>query len=49
MPDVGKAMYHKNQAALKEAEDSFKNSELLQKLKAQSAENKDKCAVVCIL
>lgn len=46
MPEIGKALNDKNQATLKEAEDSFQNSELLQKLKAQSAENKDKYASI---
>lgn len=41
--EIGKAAYEKNQEVLKQAEDSFQNSELLQKLKAQSEENKSKC------
>jgi hypothetical protein len=45
--NIGKAISDKNQSVLQEAEDSFQNSELLQKLKAQSAENKDKCALAC--
>jgi hypothetical protein len=43
LPEFGKAMAAKSSAALQEAEDSFQNSELLAKLKAQSAENKEKC------